>query len=710
MATDPICGMYVDERTATLRRIRDNRTYYFCAQSCVDEFTDPERQRHRAGVALAVAWPLALVVLALTYAPLPHATLFAAAALASVVQFYPGWAFYVGTTDALRSRMGNMDVLIAVGTTAAYAYSVAALLAPSVLPAAYYFDASTLIIALILTGNYLERRTRERASSAVRRLAEVLPPTARVVRGGIERSIAVAEIQVGDRLRVLPAEKIPADGRIVEGRTSVDESLLTGESLPVAKGPGAPVLAGSLNGEGAVEIEASAVGTDTFLAQVGRLLAEAEGGRVPMPRTADRIAAAFVPAVLALGIVAALAWFWLGGAPGPIALLVFVTVVITACPCAFGLATPAAILVGTGRAAEAGVLYRGGDAIERAARIDYVLTDKTGTLTVASPELAEIDAAASRTVPEVLALAAGLERSSEHALARAVVHGAASRGVAPRAITDVRADPGHGVRGLDRGRPVAVLRGESARAEGVTLDAWAGRISTAEGRGRSWSIVVEGGRAVGFLAFAAPIAPGVPEAIAELGRAGIAVEIVTGDHARAARAVAEPLGISAITSDAAPADKVARVRALQANGRTVAFVGDGINDAAALAAADVGIAIGTGTDVAREAGQILLVRPDFRGVPLALTVGRRTVARVRSNLGWAIGYNLVLLPIAAGALVPIWGFGVYSVLPILGALAMGLSSTTVVLGSLALRRIPLPASAGDGAPRLDDRPATAAGS
>jgi len=689
MATDPVCGMYVDERTATLRRIRDNRTYYFCSQGCVDEFSDPERQRRQAGIALAVAWPLALVVLVLAYAPVPHAALFVAAVLATIVQFYPGRAFYVGTLDALRSRMGNMDVLIAVGTSAAYFYSVAALVLPATLPADYYFDASTLIIALILTGNYLERRTRERASSAVRRLAEVLPASARVVRDGIESQIPVAEVRVGDRLRIRPGEKVPADGRIRDGRTSVDESLLTGESLPVPKAPGDAVLAGSLNGEGAIEVDATAIGYETFLAQIGRLLADAESGRVPMQRSADRIAAVFVPAVLALGVVAAVAWFLFGGAPGEIALLVFVTVAITACPCAFGLATPAAILVGTGRAAEAGVLYRGADAIERAARADYVLTDKTGTLTDPSPALVDIAAAGGPTTEEMLAIAAGLERSSEHALARPVLREAAARGIPPRAISEVRADPGRGVRGFADGRSVAVLRGDTARSEGVRLDAWSERIARAERSGASWSVVVDNGRSIGFLAFAAPLAPGVSEAVASLRRRGITIEIITGDNERAARAVAEPLGISRIVAGATPAGKVARVRAVQAEGHAVAFVGDGINDAAALAAADVGIALGTGTDVAREAGQVLLVRPDFRGVPLSLEIARRTVARVRSNLWWAVGYNLVLLPIAAGALVPIWGFGVYTVLPMLGALAMGLSSTTVVLNSLSLRRIPL---------------------
>ncbi|MFZ0699455.1 MAG: heavy metal translocating P-type ATPase [Thermoplasmata archaeon] len=710
MATDPICGMYVDEGGNPLRRVRDNRTYYFCSQGCVEEFSNPEVQRRRAGIDLAIAWPLAVIVVGLTYAPLPHAALFAAAGLATIVQFYPGRVFYVGTFDALRSRTGNMDVLIAVATSAAYFYSVAALALPAAVPADYYFDASTVIIALILTGNYLERWTRERSSSAVRRLAEVLPSTARVLREGIERATPVAEVRIGDRLRVLPGEKVPTDGRVRTGRSTLDESLLTGESLPVTKEPGDAVLAGSLNGDGAIEIDATAVGTDTFLSQVGRLLAEAEGGRVPMQRTADRIAAVFVPTVLTLGVAAALAWFFLGGAPGQIALLIFVTVAISACPCAFGLATPAAILVGTERAAEAGVLYRGADAIERAARIDYVLTDKTGTLTSNSPALVECVAAPGIPLEEMLAIAAGLERSSEHTLARAVVRAAEARGIRLPEVAEVQTDPGSGVRGRIRGRPVAVLRGESARSEGISLTEWDDRIADSERAGSSWTVVLEDGRAVGFLAFSSPLAAGVADALSALRRAGIPTEIVSGDNEPAVRHVAEAVGIPRFTAGATPASKVGRVRQLQADGHAVAFVGDGINDAAALAAADVGIAIGTGTDVAREAGQVLLVRPDFRGVPLALEVARRTVGRVRANLWWAIGYNLVLLPIAAGALVPIWGFNVYSILPMLGAVAMGLSSTTVVLNSLSLRRIPLDGGSGTSPARARPGESAALGS
>ncbi len=704
MATDPICGMSVDPRPESLQLARDNRTYYFCSESCRLTFAEPEHERKRLVRRLVVAWPLSIVVLVLTYVPTVALAPFVAAVAAAVVQFYPGSIFYRGGYDALRNRVANMDLLIMVGTTTAFFYSVAALALPGRLPAAYYFDASALIVTLILTGNYLEHLTRARAGSALRRLNEILPTHAAVVRDGVEVSIPVGEVEVGAVVRVRPGGRFPTDGVVRSGRTSSDESLLTGESLPVAKAPGDRVIAGAINGEGLVEVETTRVGADTFVAQVGQLLTASEMSRVPLKRTADRISAVFVPFVLALAVSVALAWYFLGGSGPTVALLVFVTVAITACPCAFGIATPAAIIVGTGRAAESGILFRGEDAIERAARVDVVLTDKTGTLTTATPELAEVVAAAGVRRDAVLSLAAGLELGSEHTLGRAVREGAAREGIVPARVEAIRTDPGRGVRGHRGGRNVAVLRGEAARAEGADLSSLSEAILAAEEAGESWSVVLDGPTVVGLLGFRAPLAVGAREAVAELGRMEVEVGMVTGDRPAAARKVAGELGIVRVYAETAPSEKVARVEEYRAAGHKVAFVGDGINDAAALAAADVGIAIGTGTDVAREAGQVLLVRPDVRGVPLALGIARRTVRRVRGNLLWAVGYNAVLLPVAAGALVPWFGLSMFNVLPMVGALAMGLSSTTVVLNSLTLRwtrigseprppRAPIPARA-----------------
>ncbi|MGA8542007.1 MAG: heavy metal translocating P-type ATPase [Thermoplasmata archaeon] len=685
MATDPVCGMWVEERPSSLHLVRDNRTYYFCSETCLRQFADPGRAERRLLRRLAIAWPLSVAVVLLTYATSAAEAPIAAAVLATVVQVYAGGPFYAGTRDAIRERGWNMDVLIAVGTTAAYLYSIAALLLPSRLPHEYFFDASALIITLILTGNYLEHLTRDRASSALHRLSELLPQTAQVVRFGVERTVPVGEITVGDRLRVRPGGRFAVDGIVREGESTSNESLLTGESMPVPKGPGSRVLAASLNGEGALEIDATKVGSDTFLAMVGQLLTDSEMARVPLQRTADRIAAVFVPLVLGLAFVAALAWFEFGAAGFTVAVLVFVTVAVTACPCAFGIATPAAIIAGTGRAAEEGVLFRGEDAIERAARIDLVLTDKTGTLTRGRPRLTDARPLGGIPADELLTLAGAVETGSEHPFSRAILLAAQERGLPIPAAANVRAVPGFGVRGTVAGHSVEVTRSSALvpRPLGF-VDA----ISVArafESEGKSCALVVRDGTALGVLGFQDEIAPEAPEALRALAEDGIPVGMLTGDNEAAAQAVARAVGISEVHSGLTPAGKLEVIRRFQAAGRRVAFVGDGINDAPALAAADLGIAIGSGADVARETGGVLLVRSDFRGVALSLRLARRTVKKVRGNLSWAIGYNAVLLPVALGALVPLFGFSVYALLPVAGALAMGISSTTVVLNSLSLR-------------------------
>jgi Cu+-exporting ATPase len=579
-----------------------------------------------------------------------------------------------------------MDVLIAVGTTAAYLYSLAALALPSRLPHNYYFDASSLILALILTGNYLEHLTRARAGSALRRLHELLPETAQVIRDGAERTIPVGEVVSGDLLRVRPGGRFAADGVVRAGQTSVDESLLTGESIPVSKGPGSRVLAASVNGAGTVEVVATTVGTDTFLAQVGRLLTESEMSRVPLKRTADRIAAIFVPTVLALGLATGILWFTVGGAGFTIALLVFVTVTVTACPCAFGIATPAAIVVGTGRAAEEGILFRGEDTIEQAGQVELVLTDKTGTLTRGRPPLTDLRVTGPLTESDVLFLAAAVEAGSEHPLARAVVEAARDRGVPVASARAVRADPGTGVEGNVDGHAVAVVR--SSESPGGTPE-WGSVRRELEAEGKSWAAVTRDGSVVGILGFVDEVAPGVPEAVRALGEDGVRVVMVTGDNDSVARAVAQKVGIAEVHSRMTPAGKLDLIRQFRAAGQHVAFVGDGVNDAPALAGANVGIAIGSGTDVTREASGVVLVRSDFAGVAMALRLARRTVRKVRGNLAWAVGYNAILLPVAMGALVPFFGFSIYDVLPVAGALAMGLSSTTVVANSLSLRWVAL---------------------
>ncbi len=688
MATDPICGMAVDEATAELKLVRDNRNYFFCSSHCLREFAEPERELRRLRVRLAVGWPLAAAVAALTYLQPFAAWPWVAFGLASIVQFYPGWAFLRGTADAVRNRNWSMDVLIAVGTTAAYLYSAAAVLLPGRLPAAYFFDASALIVTLILTGNYLEHLTRERARGVLRRLGELLPTTATVLRDGHEVELPVTEIREGDRVRVLPGGRFPTDAKVLEGRSSAVEAELTGESLPVAKGPGATVVAGSVNGEGLLLLEATRIGQDTLLSQIGALVAEAETSRVPLQQLADRIAALFVPVVLVLAVLASVGWALLGVGL-ELGILVFVSVVITACPCAFGIATPAAIVVGTGRAAEEGILFKGRDALERASEVDVVLTDKTGTLTQGTPSLTDLVPAAGVTEAYLLDLAASVEVGSNHPLARAVVAASRARGRSVPEAQAIRLEPGRGIRGTLDGALLEVVQPDVLRNEGRELGLWQVEGDRLGAQGKAWSLVVRDRTIVGLLGFSDEVAAGVDRAVRALRADGIEVVMATGDHERAARHVAEQLGIEEVHAALSPAAKLDLLRQLQARGKKVAYVGDGINDAPALAAADLGVAIGAGTDVAREAGGVVLLRSRFDGVALALRIGRRTVRKVRSNLGWAIGYNSVLLPIAMGALVPVFGLGVYGVLPITGAAAMGLSSTTVVLNSLSLRWVTL---------------------
>ena len=689
MPTDPICGMFVDEHSAELTLARENRTYYFCSSSCLQEFSAPEQQLTRLRRRLAVAWPLSVTILVLSYGVHFADWPWVALGLATIVQFYPGLQFYRGTYDAARSRMWNMDILIAVGTTVAYTYSVAALLLPSHLPAQYYFDASALIVTLILTGNYLEHLTRERARGSLRKLKDQLPTTALVVRDGREVEIPVSEVKVHDRFRVLPGGRFPTDGRVLEGRSAVSEAILTGESLPVEKKPGDSVLGGAINGEGLLTVEATKVGTDTLLAQIGQLVTEAETSRVPLQKLADHIASRFVPLVIGIGVAASLGWFLLGGVGFTVALLVFVSVVIIACPCAFGIATPAAIIVGTGRAAEEGILFKGRDSLERASRIDVVLSDKTGTLTRGEPSLTDLLPAPGVTAEHLLSLAAGLETGSEHPLARAVRERARRENTPELSVRDVIADAGRGVHGVWDGRTVSILRGSAAREGSTELGPLASEAQRLESEGKSWSLVLDGERLAGLLGFSDEIAPGVRESISALAKDGISVVMATGDHAAAAGRVAREVGIQEVHAGMTPQDKLELIRELQRNGKRVGYVGDGINDAPALAAADLGIAIGAGTDVAKETGGVVLVRSDFRGVAMALRTGRRTVGKVKGNITWAIGYNTVLLPVAAGALVPLFGLGVFNVLPITGALAMALSSTSVVLNSLSLRYVSL---------------------
>jgi Cu+-exporting ATPase len=623
--------------------------------------------------------------------------------LATPVVLWAGWPFVRGSAIAVRRRTADMNLLIGLGTLTAYLYSAIATAAPGWLRGAgqqphVYFDTAAVIVALILLGRLLEARARARTSQAMRRLLDLRPRTARrVAADGTLGEVPLDAVQPGDLLLVRPGEKVPVDGTIVDGRSSLDRSLLTGESMPVEAGPGDAVTGATVNQTGAFRMRAERVGADSMLMQIVRLVQEAQGGKAEVARFADRVAAVFVPVVISIAIAAFVLWFDFGPAPRVAqALLKAVAVLIIACPCALGLATPTALMVGTGRGAELGVLIRGADALESAHRIDVVVFDKTGTLTHGRPELTDVVPAAGVEESRLLALAASAEQRSEHPLAAAVVQGARARGLALAEPEDFAAVAGRGVVVVIEGRAVIVGSAPLMAEQGVAIGALEAEGSRLEAAGRTVFAVAENGVVLGLIAVADTLKPDAPATLESLRRAGLETWMITGDNARTAEAVAAAAGIprERVLSEVLPGEKSAKIRELQARGRRVAMVGDGINDAPALAQADLGIAMGGGTDIAMEASGITLVRGDLAGVPVALRLARRTLQVIRQNLFWAFAYNTLGIPIAAGALYPLMRaggpigplFGWEGTLhPMLASLAMALSSVSVVSSSLRLR-------------------------
>jgi Cu+-exporting ATPase len=617
---------------------------------------------------------------------------------ATLVQFGAGWRFYGAAWRAARHRTTNMDTLVAVGTTAAWAYSVVVTLAPRLIHEAglhpeTYFDSAAAIVGLVLLGRWLEARAKGRAASAIRRLLGLQATSAHLVDGAAERDIPVEDVQPGDLLRVRTGETIPVDGVIVEGATAIDESMLTGESVPVDRAAGETVLGATRNTSGSVVIRATRVGRETALARIVALVERAQASKAPIQRLADRISEAFIPFVLAASAVTFLIWFVAGPEPRlTFALTTFIAVVIVACPCAMGLATPTAVMVGTGRGAEAGILFRSAEALEMAGRVSAVVFDKTGTLTVGRPAVERIVAAEGRTEREVLHLAASAERGSEHPLARAIVARANPDELGFGTVDGFRSRTGHGVEATVDGHAVLVGSASFLAAHGVTTNdapaatALHDAAADAASQGRTVVRVAVEGHEAGLLLIADPVRPQARGAIAELASAGIDAWLVSGDQPATVAAVAVQLGIPAerVRGGVLPEDKATVIADLQGGGRVVAMVGDGINDAPALAAADLGVAIGSGSDVAVDAADVTLVGDDPRSVLRALVLSRRTTAVIRQNLFWAFAYNVLLIPVAAGVLFPAFGILLN---PALAAGAMALSSVSVVTNSLRLRGV-----------------------
>ncbi len=630
----------------------------------------------------------------------PTAWLWSQVVLSTPVVLWGGWPFFVRGWQSLVTRNLNMFTLIALGTGAAFAYSVFAVLFPDALPHAMrhggvppvYFEAAAVITALVLLGQVLELRARGATSGAIRALLGLQPKTARRLREvGNEEDVPLEHVAVGDRLRVRPGERVPVDGVVLEGRSAVDEALVTGEPIPVEKEPGSRVTGGTVNGTGGFVMRADRVGADTLLAQIVRMVGEAQRSRAPIQRLADQVSAWFVPAVVAVAVLTALAWGLFGPEPRlAYALVNSVAVLIIACPCALGLATPMSIMVATGRGALAGVLIRNAEALETLEKVETLLVDKTGTLTEGKPRLVSVvaadDATGAATDAKILALAAGLERGSEHPLAAAILAGAAARGVAPTSVDAFRSLTGRGVIGAAAGRRVALGNARLLEELGIDAGALGKRAEALREEGQTVMFLIAGDAVVGILGVADPIKASALRAIRDLQGEGLRVVMVTGDSGATARAVARTLGLDDVVAEVLPEQKAQIVRRFQAEGRVVAMAGDGVNDAPALAAADVGIAMGTGTDVAMESAGITLVQGDLGGIVRARRLARATMRNIRQNLAWAFVYNVLGVPVAAGVLYPFTGL---LLSPMIASAAMSLSSVSVIANALRLRRVAL---------------------
>jgi len=655
------------------------------------EFMAPEVEIRRLKLSVILGVIVSVPIVFLTYVSLPLLSVtvnnYILLTLDTPIQFVFGWRFYRGTYDAIRNRMGNMDTLIALGTSAAWAYSTGVTFFPSFFPfTEVYFDTAAVIVTLVLAGRFLEHISKGRASEAVRKLMDLQPRLAHVIRGEKEIEIPVEQIEVGDMFVVRPGEKVPVDGMVIEGYSSVDQSMITGESIPVEKNPNDEVIGGTINKTGMLKARATKVGQDTTLAQIVKLVEEAQIGRAPIQKLADRVAAYFVPAVIIIALSSALAWYFIGNIGLQFSLLAFVSVTVIACPCALGIATPAALLVGTSKGAQNGILIKGGDHLEIDHKTTTMVFDKTGTLTVGEPSVTDVIPYDKYSADTVLMLAASVEKGSEHPLAEAIEKEAATRSLQLVNPSECEAIPSKGVKAMIQGKEILLGNRKLMTETGVNLSKIEEKTKELEEDGKTVMFTVVDGALAGVIGAADTLKEYAANAVAELKKMGIEVIMLTGDNETTAKAIAKKIGIEKIFAEVLPQQKEAIIERLRNEGKVVAMVGDGINDAPALAKADVGIAIGSGTDVAKETGGIVLVKEDLRDVVTTIKLSRTTVRKIKQNLFWAFAYNAALIPIAAGALVPFFGAQVYNVLPFLAAGAMAFSSVTVVSNSLLLER------------------------
>ena len=756
-AIDPVCGMTVNPDTSKHRFDHDGKTYNFCSAGCRTKFAagpdkylkpkavepakpgavytcpmHPEIRQvgpgscpicgmalepvevsaeaqpnheladmtRRFWIGLVLTLPIFVLEMGshIPWLGLGHIvperwSIWAQFVLATPVVLWAGWPFFERGAASVRSGHLNMFTLIALGTGAAYLYSLVATFAPGLFPAGFrmmggavavYYEAAAVITVLVLLGQVLELRARDQTGGAIRALLNLAPKTARRLRdGGDDEEVPLGEVQVGDRLRVRPGDGMPVDGVILDGRSAVDESMVTGESMPAAKGPGDRVVGGTMNGTGALVVRAEAVGAGSVLSRIVAMVSEAQRSRAPIQRLADTVAGWFVPVVLAIAVAAFVGWAIWGPAPAlSYGLIAAVSVVIIACPCALGLATPMSIMVAVGKGAGAGVLIKSAESLERMEKVDTLVVDKTGTLTEGKPRVTAIVPAAGLTEDDVLRLAAGLERSSEHPLAAAIVAAATERGIAAEEPTGFASVTGKGVTGTVGGRFVALGNAKLMADNGIALGGLADRADELRGSGATALFVGVDGMAGGIIAIADPIKPTTRAALDSLRADGIHVVMLTGDNRTTAEAVAHHLGIQDVEADVLPEDKIRIVRALRAGGKVVAMAGDGVNDAPALAEADVGIAMGTGTEVAIQSAGVTLVRGDLVGIARARALSRMTMRNIRQNLVFAFAYNAIGIPVAAGVLYPVFGI---LLSPVVAALAMSLSSVSVIGNALRLR-------------------------